>query len=340
MIGAELSLPSEAFRREREADWWRLEHIVDTVEAKSADALSADELLELPRLYRNTLSALSFVRAQSLDASLLAYLETLSQRAYLVIYGARTPLGSWLRDFFVRRWSTAVRSIWLETLLVAIVFTAAAFSAYWLSMQDESWFYAFIDPGMAGERNPAASADSLRATLYNEGADGGGLSIFASFLFTNNARVAITAFALGFALGIPSLLLITQNGAMLGAIASVFAAKGLGSALGGWLFIHGSTEIFAILLSGAAGLSLARAIIFPGNAPRLQAATRAGLNGAVVMVGVVIMMMIAGLLEGFGRETIHDDGLRYGIGALMLVFWLAYFYRPFGSGRMTGGDRA
>ena len=44
------------------------------------------------------------------------------------------------------------------------------------------------------------------------------------------------------------------------------------------------------------------------------------------MAGTVIMLAVAGLLEGVGRQTINDDSLRMLIGAAVLVGWLSYFY--------------
>ena len=52
------------------------------------------------------------------------------------------------------------------------------------------------------------------------------------------------------------MLLILINGCMLGALFALFAAKGLGFELGGWLLIHGTTELFAIVLAGAAGFRI------------------------------------------------------------------------------------
>ena len=89
---------------------------------------------------------------------------------------------------------------------------------------------------------------------------------------------------------------------------------GLGVALGGWLFIHGVTELFAITLAGAAGFRIGWALAFPGEQSRIDALTRrrAGI-AATVMVGVVVMLVVAGLLEGFGApaDRQHADPLRH-----------------------------
>jgi len=64
------------------------------------------------------------------------------------------------------------------------------------------------------------------------------------------------AFALGFAFCIPTAFLLMYNGFALGAFVAVFSDKALGFEVGGWLIIHGATEIFAIILAGAAGLHI------------------------------------------------------------------------------------
>jgi uncharacterized membrane protein SpoIIM required for sporulation len=90
--------------------------------------------------------------------------------------------------------------------------------------------------------------------------------------------------------------------------------------------IHGTTEIFAICISGAAGIRIGMAIAFPGRLSRMDAAVRAGRTAATAMAGTVIMLAVAGLLEGIGRQTIVDDGLRALIGSAVFAGWLVYFY--------------
>lgn len=92
--------------------------------------------------------------------------------------------------------------------------------------------------------------------------------------------------------------------------------------------IHGTTELFAIILAGGAGFRIGWSVAFPGDRSRMNAATAAGRQAATVMAGVVLMLMAAGLLEGFARQLITDDLLRYAIGLSMLAFWMTYFYFP------------
>ena len=314
------------FRQAHEADWERLEQIVTRIEKGSMRSLSDEDLLELAALYRTTLSSLSVARDTSLDRGLITYLERLCTRAYFQIYGVQTPVWRQLARFFTRGWPDAVRSLWRETLFCVVLTFGAAALAYLLIRGDPSWFYSVIPEGMAEGRDPSASAQFLRDTLYDKSHNDDGLTVFATFLFTHNAQIAIFSFALGFAFAVPSVLLILYNGLTLGALFAVFAAKGLGPNLAGWLMIHGTTEIFAICISGAAGIRIGLAIAFPGRASRSDAAVQAGKTAATAMAGAVIMLALAGMLEGIGRQVITSDSLRMLIGSSVLIAWLAYFY--------------
>ena len=312
------------FRQAHSGDWDRLDALVTRLEKKSIRSLGDDDLLELPALYRTTLSSLAVARDTSLDKSLITYLEQLCTRAYFQIYGVQTPAGRQILRFFARSWPEAVRAIWRETLFCVVLTAGAALVAYLLIRSDPSWFYSIIPQGLAGGRDPSASAEYLRSTLYDKQKDW--LGVFATFLFTHNSQIAIFSFALGFAFAVPTVLLILYNGLMLGAFVAVFAAKGLGWNVAAWLMIHGTTEIFAICISGAAGIRIGMAIAFPGRLSRMDAVVTAGRTAATAMAGTVIMLAVAGLLEGVGRQTILNDGLRALIGGAALAGWLVYFY--------------
>ena len=320
------------FRAEREADWIAFDALLTRLEKRGAKGLSSEELLQLPVLYRATLSSLSIARATSLDKALLDHLEALSMRGYFLIYGVRQSRLDRMTRFFTRDWPLAVQAVWKETLIISLIIILGALTSWLLVTNQPEWYYNFVDEGMSGGRDPRATAEFLKSTIGHGKAatddDGGALHVFATFLFTHNSGVSIMSFALGFAFGIPTMMLEFYQGISLGAMLAVFTGKGLGYDFGGWLFIHGTTELFAAALSGAAGLRIGAAVVFPGARSRLQAASDAGRTAGKVMVGVIIMLLVAGLLEGFGRQLITDTPMRYGIGTVMLLFWLGYYYIP------------
>jgi len=314
---------SRRFRDARGMDWARLEAMLDDIERGKASRLSDEDLFELPVLYRSTLSSLSVARETSLDMDLVGYLETLSTRAYFILYGVHAPFLKRVAGFFAHEWSAAVRSVWRETLVAAMLLVVGAVTAYLLVRSDPSWFYAIVPGDYAGGRDPSASAAKLREVIYGEGEQ---LGAFAASLFVNNAGMALLCFALGFAFAVPTVLLLLYNGCIVGAFFAIHVPKGLGPQFTGWLFIHGTTELFAIVLAGAAGMRIGMATAFPGRATRMSSAITAGRTAAFVMLGVVVMLGIAGVLEGVGRQLVRDDMVRIAIGSAALIGWLVYFY--------------
>lgn len=321
-----MSQDSRSFRAERELDWQRLEAMLKRIEVRSPRALSDDDLLELPLLYRSTLSSLSVARSTVLDRALIDYLEALSLRAYLAIYGASGGFGKRLAQFFLVDWPGAVRSLWRETLVALVILAAGTMTGYLLVQGNPDWFGAIVGSDMAGGRGPHATAEALKQVLYAQPTGQSGLRFFATMLFTHNAQIALGCFALGFAFGVPTLMLLFSNGAMLGAMLQIYVAKGMGVPMAGWLSIHGTTELYAIVISAAAGLRIGTRIAFPGAATRMAAAAEAGRTAGIAMIGVIIMLAIAGLLEGIGRQTVNSDAIRFAIGGGMLIFWIAYYY--------------
>ena len=317
--------PSARFRLEREGDWQRLEAILRRAE-RSPRQLDDDDLLALPLLYRATLGSLSVARATVLDRALIDYLEALSLRAYLVVYGPGEGFGRRVARFFLVDWPAAVRLLWRETWVATLVLALATAAGYFLVKGEPGWFDAIVGSDLAGGRNPQASAETLRQVLYTPAKSAEGLQFFATQLFTHNAQVSLACFALGFAFAVPTLMLLFANGAVLGAMLQIYVAKGLGFGLVAWLSIHGTTELFAIVLASAAGLHIGTRVAFPGTSTHMAAAAQAGRTSAIVMIGVIIMLAVAGLLEGIGRQVINDDIARLSIGGTMLLGWLAYFY--------------
>ncbi len=328
------ALRSDRFRLQREDDWKRLEAIVIRLEKGSLRRISDEDLLALPSLYRTTVSSLSIARETSLDAATLAYLESLVQRAWFVVYGPRSSLLAWFRRFLGGGWSASVRAIGLDIAIALVVMIAGTVVGWLLVASDPEWYFALVPGQFLDARVPGATAEVLQGTLKGE-PNASGLSVFSAYLFSNNAQVSILAFALGFAFGIPSLMLLVQNTATLGAMLWLFHEAGLTIDFAAWLSVHGTTELFAILLAGAAGLHIGRSMAFPRNCTILQAAAEAGQRSAQVMTGVVLMLVVAAVLEGFARQLVHDTPGRLAIGGFMLAFWLAYF---FGLRRNGGGE--
>ncbi len=322
------ALRSDRFRLQREGEWKRLEYILARLERGQLRKLTDEEVTDLPALYRMAASSLAVARETSLDAATLSYLESLVQRAWFQVYGPRLGLISWLRKFFGGKLSRSIQEIWLDICIAFAVMVAGTVTGWILVARDVEWYYSLVPAQFLDARQPGASREVLRETLAVEQYQSG-MSAFAAQLFVNNSGVCILAFALGFAFGMPTLLLLVYNMAGLGAMLWLYNSQGLTGEFASWLAVHGTTEFFAILLAGAAGMHIGRKMAFPGQRSIMAAAAESGQRGAQVMIGVILMLIFAALLEAFPRQLAGQEA-RAIIGGFMLLFWLAYF---FGYGR-------
>jgi uncharacterized membrane protein SpoIIM required for sporulation len=204
-------------------------------------------------------------------------------------------------------------------------------------------FLAFAVPAVAGflllKERPAL-ADELLPDVMLERAQAGASRIgqgkgyvevearqrpmIASSIITNNITVAFYCFAGGIFAGVGSLVLLAYNGLSIGAVSAHFANVGLLGYLWSFIVGHGVLELFAIWVAGAAGFLLGRALIAPGDLTRADALV---LNGrlAVRMIGaVIVLLMIAGTIEGFVSTSQGGVALRVGVSTVSALFLLLY----------------
>lgn len=317
---------SVSFRRERERSWRRLEALVGRIESSGLRSLTARELAELPVLYRATLSSLAVARSISLDRNAVEYLEALAARAYFAVYGPKETFFQRTARFVGLEFARAVREEWRAVCAAGGVFLAGVVTAVVLMARDPAYYYGFVDAGLAAGRDPTASTEFLREGLFDGGdiaADE--LGYFSAFLFTHNARVGILAFVTGFLGGVPSAVLLFTTGLMLGGFAGLYHSRGLGLELWSWLLPHGVTELLAVVLCGAGGMLMGAAVVAPGRHTRREALARAGRRASVIVVGAVLMLILAGVIEGVFRQTVQNLGVRYCVVFATTALWVAYF---------------
>ncbi|MDR0620524.1 MAG: stage II sporulation protein M [Deltaproteobacteria bacterium] len=317
---------SARFRKGREESWRKLDELVTKLEKKGLKSLTDKEAIDLPVLYQAELSSLAVARNTVLDRYLIGYLEALSLRAYLAVYGPRVSLVELAGKFLRTGLPQAVWALrWHIVVSFSLLFLAIL-SGYVAVVVDNSNFSLFISHSEAGGRNFSATPDQLATFIYGNWTGlKDALVHFTNFLFRHNTQVSILCFSLGFFLGVPTTLLLIYNGLALGAMIGLHFEKGLGLDFIGWLSIHGVTELSAIVLSGAAGLCVAEKVISPGPGGRLANLAKRGRDAASVMIGVIIMLLVAGVLEGVFRQLIDHTLIRLAVATLTAAFWALYY---------------
>jgi len=318
-------LRSARFRREREADWQRLETLVLIAEKSGVQRMGFDEARDLAALYRQATTSLAIAREISLDKALLDYLEALIARAYLSVYAPQERIGGVVRRFFQTSAPQAMRRSAVFILAGFFCMGLGALVGYLLYFENASWFYVFVPPEMAGGRGPDASTEYLRSFIYDDNPESKGLGAFATFLFSHNTRIAIFVFGLGAFLCFPAILLTFYNGLLLGGFIGLHVDRGLGVDLGGWLSVHGVTELSAICIACGGGIMLGMAVLFPGQQSRAEALRKTGRDAVKLALVAALMLVVAAVLEGFARQLIQDVSTRYVVGWGVGALWLLWF---------------
>jgi uncharacterized membrane protein SpoIIM required for sporulation len=303
----------------RRARWDRLAALADRAAARGVRALSPAEIDELALAYRAATSDLAIARTRGEDPVVLEHLNRLTARAHAVVYVATARSGwSRVREFVTRGFPREVRRSWGPIAFCALVTVVAAVVAY-VSVSADPSNYAAL---MSGQEPPVVSK-SLHDS--NFGFDRAYSSAQAALIVTNNVKVAAIAFAGGMTGGLLTGWIILENGLMVGAYSAPFAHAGFGADFWATIAPHGVIELSAIQIAGGAGLVMAGGYLRPGRARRREALVVAARRAGTLMIGVALMLCVAGTIEGFISPQRLPIPVRAAIGAFTALVMLAYF---------------
>jgi uncharacterized membrane protein SpoIIM required for sporulation len=157
----------------------------------------------------------------------------------------------------------------------------------------------------------------------------GGETLMFLAIAANNIYVSLVTFVSGVIFSVGSIYFLFRNGLMLGSFQYYFFSKGLGikSILVVW--IHGTLEISAIMIAGAAGIILGNSLLFPKTFSRMVSLKRGDKDGMKVAVGIVPILIVAAFFEGFvTRHTEMPVWLSVSIltSSLLFIIWYVIIY--------------
>ena len=283
-----------SFIRERAGRWRRLENIIRQASKGRRSSLSEAEAREFGLLYRAACGDLTQARTEIRNAEVVGYLNDLVARAYSILYAntGRTGFFS-IAEFFARDFPRLFRK--RIGCFMASLGCFAAGMAF-------GFFAGILDPDSIAclLPNDMASFETAEEYLSMKGTFAGGAeaAAFTSMLFSNNLRVSFMAFASSVTLAGPALFMF-YNGAVLGSFGALFHMWDRSFAF--WVLIvpHGMLELTACLIAGQAGLLLASAALFPGEAPRIEALREKGAEAVRLLLGSAPMTIAAAVLEAY-----------------------------------------
>src|SRR4030095_11964861 len=285
-------MPIDRFINERKNVWQRLEELLQLLDRMTLRKLHREEVRELGRIYRRTASDLAIARSESRDPRLINYLNSLVIRAHGRIYRADAQGGKRIGRFFTHELPQTFRRTWRYTLLSFSVFAVFAVFSFVATRYDPE-FSELVGVNPAFRETYIETRTPWWERLNEANQEG------ASMIMTHNIRITIYTFAFGATFGIGTLLFLAFNGANIASVLALTYHAGFGNDLVTFMVAHGVVELSCIFIAGGAGLLIGSAMIMPGNLTRADALKIRGMEAVRLMMGVALLLVLAGTIEGF-----------------------------------------
>jgi uncharacterized membrane protein SpoIIM required for sporulation len=303
----------------RRPHWDRLAALLDQSDASGLGQLSRAELQELALLYRQVAADLSVLRQDATSRTYAQHVNQLLARAHHIIYSGRKTnlitLFRFLRDEYPVIFQSQVGYVAASTL----VFLFFGLVGAALTSARPEFMRHFVGPEMI--------ATMERHKMWTESV----VSVApmaSSAIMTNNLTVSFVTFASGIVFGLGTFFYISFNGIMLGVIGAACHHYEMSQALWSFVAPHGSLELPAIMIAGGAGFRLGHAMLFPGALRWRESVARGGIQATRLVSGIIPLLVIAGLLEGFFSPSHAPVWLKFTVGGMLFTLLLLWLFKP------------
>ncbi|MBK8490091.1 MAG: stage II sporulation protein M [Saprospirales bacterium] len=276
---------------------------------------------QLNDLFVQVTDDLSFSRTFYPNRLVRAYLNGLAQKVYISIYKTKRSRRSRLLEFWKEELPFLVWESRREFRFALLLFVLSLGIGVFSSAMDPDFAQAILGEGYVSMTEGNIQAGDPMAVYKGDGPFGMTVGIIS-----NNLFVAFLTFISGALFAIGTVGILVRNGVMVGVFQYFFIERGLfwDSFLTIWM--HGALEISAIVIAGAAGLTLGRGLVFPGTLSRMKAFQFSARRGLKIMLSLVPIFTVAGIIEGFlTRHTELPDLLR-GIFIFSCFAFILFYY--------------
>ncbi|MCU1590596.1 MAG: protein of unknown function transrane [Frankiales bacterium] len=296
-------------------EWQRLEVLLGR--ARSPRRLSGPEVDELVDLYQRTATHLSVIQSTGRDPALIGKLSSLVARARGAVTGGRQALwrdvARFLREDFP---AVCYRTRW---------WWLGAGAAFILVATSYGVFIAHSPEAQLAVAPPEV-VRRLVSHDFKDYYSSAPAQDFSSRVFTNNVFVAAQAILFGVFLGLPVLYVLYNNALNVGVAGGLMAANGRTGEFFGLILPHGILELTAVFVASGLGLKLGWTVVDPGARSRAAALAEEGRSLVVGTLGLAVMLLVSGLIEGFVTPSGLPTWLRIGIGVLAEALFLAWVF--------------
>lgn len=301
------------FIRRNMEKWKKTEQVVDKAASLSPDQL-ADAYMELT-------ADLAFAQTHFPNSRITIYLNNLASALHHIIYRNKREKWSRILTFWKTEVPLTMYDARKELLYSFIIFSVAMLIGIVSALNDDGFVRLIMGNGYV-DMTLRNIAEGNPMGVYGNSEE---VSMFFGITL-NNIMVSFNTFIMGLFTSFGTGLILVQNGIMLGAFQAFLFEQNVlvESMLAIWL--HGTLEIWAIIVAGAAGISMGNGWLFPGTYSRGESFKRGARRGLKIVVGTVPVFILAGFIESFlTRHTHFPTFVRLGLILLSLVF-IVYYY--------------
>lgn len=314
---------AERFQARQEPRWAAFAKLAERVSRDGLDSLQATELPDFAARYREIAADLARARTYGVDGPTIDRLDRLVSAGHNALYRDDRHTTRRVWTVLMRECPAAVVGAWRYVVLAFLVFAVPAAVGY-AALRDRPALAEEILPDQMLSRAEAGVERMSQGRKYFQ-ASAAERPYVATYIITNNVRVAAMCFAGGIFAGVGSLILLAFNGLSMGTIGGHFANVGLFGYLLEFIVGHGVLELFAIWVAGAAGFLLGLSLLAPGRLTRRDALVVAGRRAVRMVVASTLLLLVAGLIEGFlstGDQDLTYRALVSGASVVFLVLYL------------------
>lgn len=301
-----------AFLKKNTPKWHEFEQLL------SEQQPNPDQLADL---FVRVTDDLSYARTHYPESKTVSYLNTLAAKVHLSIYRNRKEKKSRFLDFWKYELPHLFYSVHKQLLYSFVIFTVAVLIGVVSTAHDETFVRLILGDAYVNQTLANIEAGDPMAIYKSQD----GTNMFFGITF-NNIKVAFIAFVFGIFLSFGTGYILLSNGIMLGAFQYFFYQKGLLLTSVLTIWVHGTLEISAIVIAGAAGIVMGNSLLFPGTYSRMESFKRGAQKGVKVTIGLVPIFIAAGFLESFvTRLTEWHWAVKLGI-ILSSAFFIVYYF--------------
>lgn len=280
------------------------------------------ELREFASLFRKVCHFHALAQERHYSSFLVDHLDNLVVRAHQQLYRRKHPIWQPLLQFIVRDFPALVRQERQAVLWAALLFVGPLLGFFVATLVNPDMAYTVIAPDQAAQME--AMYDPANRVLGAARDSDTNWGMFGFYIY-NNISVAFRTFASGLLLGVGSGFFLTFNGALIGAVAGHLTNVGFTTTFYTFIVGHGSFELTAIVLAGAAGLKLGYSLLVPGQLTRVESLKRASHVAIRLVYGVILMLVIAAFIEAFwSSNNIFAPWQKYLVGVALWLVVLGY----------------